>query len=229
VDGVVIPARWASSRLPGKALAEIGGVPMVERVRRCAARARADRVWVATDDERVVSVIRSFGGHAVLTPPCASGTARVAWACRDAGFARVVNVQGDQPFVDPAHINLVFDALRQGHTLVTLSAPLADPADPACVKVVVDRSENAMYFSRAPIPWGGPWRQHVGIYGFSAVALRMVAELPAPLTGEDLEQLAWLESGLKIHVVAVDAPTFAIDTPAQLAAARARLAEGSDA
>jgi CMP-2-keto-3-deoxyoctulosonic acid synthetase len=192
---------------------------MVERVRRRCLRSRADGAVVATDDERIARAVWDFGGDAVLTPPMPSGTARVAHAARQIDAEYLVNVQGDQPFVDPAHIDAVIDGLHAGAPIVTLSAPLdGDPADPSKVKVVTDRLGRALYFSRAAIPYRGPYRQHVGIYGFRADVLR---DLPSdPMTAEDLEQLAWLEHGRSIHVIPIDVPVFAIDTPDQLAAAQ---------
>jgi CMP-2-keto-3-deoxyoctulosonic acid synthetase len=202
---------------------------MVEHVRRQALRSIAGGAVVATDDERIARVIWDFGGDAVLTPPMPSGTARVAHAARQIDADYVVNVQGDQPFVNPAHIDVVIGGLHAGSDIVTLSAPLDDAEDAARVKVVTDRQGRALYFSRAPIPWGGPYRQHVGIYGFSARVLRELPLLPPPKTAEDLEQLAWLENGLPIRVIEVSEPVFAIDTPDQLRAARNRFPEESHA
>lgn len=193
---------------------------MVERVRRRALRSSAGGATVATDDERIARVIVDFGGEALLTPSLPSGTARVAHVAPEIEAEYLVNVQGDQPFVNPRHIDAVLAALHAGSDIVTLSAPLDDAADPAKVKVVTDRQGWALYFSRAPIPWGGPYRQHVGIYGFTARVLREIATLPPPSTSEDLEQLAWLENGFSIRVIEVDEPVIAIDTPEQLAAAR---------
>lgn len=224
----VIPARFASSRLPGKALADIGGVPMIVRVwERVRAVPAVDTVLVATDDARIAEVARDAGAEVAMTGPCATGTDRVAEAARlhAPGLREtdvVVNVQGDEPFVDPADIGAVAAAVGDC-PIATASAPLlGDPTDPARVKVVTDHTGRALYFSRLPVPSGGPWRVHVGVYAFAAWALAEVAALPpSPLErAESLEQLRWLQAGYAIRVVPVAVAHFSIDTPADLERAR---------
>lgn len=224
----VIPARMASTRLPGKPLADIGGAPMVVRVWERVRRTEGiDRVLVATDDPRIAEAARARGAEVVLTGDCASGTDRVAEAARFTGALRVVNVQGDEPFVEPADIARVVAAVTEATPIATASAPLeADVEDPARVKVVCDPSGRALYFSRLPIPRGGPWLLHVGLYAFTAPVLQAVASLPpSPLErAEGLEQLRWLEAGYRIRVVAVPTGPVSVDTPDDLARAQARYA-----
>ncbi len=227
----VIPARLGSTRLPGKALADLGGAPMVVRVWERVRRAEGiDRVLVATDDERIAAAVRSRGGEAVLTGECASGTDRVAEAARNTGALRVVNVQGDEPFVEPADIARVAAAVTEATPIATAAAPLTEGVeDPARVKVVCDDAGRALYFSRLPIPSGGPWRLHVGLYAFTAQVLAAVAALPpAPLErSERLEQLRWLAAGYRIRVVSVPAGPLSVDTPDDLERARRRFARGA--
>ncbi|MFZ5479971.1 MAG: 3-deoxy-manno-octulosonate cytidylyltransferase [Myxococcota bacterium] len=221
----VIPARYDSTRLPGKALAEIGGTPMVVRVWERVRRARGvGRVVVATDDERIARAAASYGAEVVMTGTCASGTDRVAAAALGQGARVVVNVQGDEPFVEPDHVDLLADAVTADTPIATLSAPLlGDPADPARVKVVCDARGRALYFSRQPLPRA---RLHLGLYAFSAEALAGCTALPpSPLEqAERLEQLRWLEAGWAIRVVPVAKATLSVDTPADLERARAMAA-----
>ncbi len=226
----VIPARLDARRLPGKPLLDLGGAPLVwrvyERVRRCR---DLSRVIVATDSPHIVDVVRALGGEAVLVDaPCASGTERVARAAAATNAPFVINVQGDEPFVDPIALSRLAQHLRAGATLATLAAPLPPDRryDPATVKVVRDAAGDALYFSRAPIPGD----QHLGVYGFGQAALRAVSTLPrGPLSrAEDLEQLAWLEAGWRIAVVDAPRASVSIDTPADLDAARAHFAAAGD-
>ena len=156
---IVIPARWGSTRFPGKPLADIAGKSMIERVHaRCAASARASRVIVATDDERIRSEVARFGGEAVMTPAdLPSGTERMAWVARETEADIYVNVQGDEPLLPPATIDAAVDALIRNPEadIATACCPLtgdADIANPNIVKLVTDRAGFALYFSRAPIP-----------------------------------------------------------------------------
>jgi 3-deoxy-manno-octulosonate cytidylyltransferase (CMP-KDO synthetase) len=227
-----IPARFASTRLPGKALRPLLGRPMIEHV---VARARAargiDRVVVLTDDERIRDAVLGFGGECEMTPAdCPSGTDRIAWAARRWRAAAVINVQGDEPMLEPAHVERIASLLRERPevamaTLAALAEP-ADLADPAKVKVVLDRTGRALYFSRAPIPFprdGGaaPALRHIGIYGYRRdVLLRLAALEPTPLERtEALEQLRALEHGIPIHVLEVAHAGFGVDTEADLARA----------
>lgn len=223
----VIPARYPSVRLPGKALADIGGRPMVvrvwERVRRVPG---VDRVVVATDDGRIADAVGGVGGEVVLTGVCASGTDRVAAAVASLGLVPriVVNVQGDEPLVDPAAVAAVVAGVDDIHPIATGATPLeGDPQDPARVKVVTDHRGAALYFSRRAIPSAGPWRLHVGLYAFTAAALRAVAALPPSSLelSESLEQLRWLEAGWRIRVVPLPEPFPSVDTPADLERIRA--------
>ncbi len=223
---IVIPARMGSTRLPGKPLAPVRGVPMIGRVVERALRVSGvDRVVVATDHAAIADVAEAFGATAVLTGPARSGTHRVAEAVAAIGWrGAVVNLQGDQPLVDPASVGRVVARLAAGAAIATLAAPyLGDPTDPHRVKVIV-AGERALWFSRAAIPVGGPWWQHVGVYGFAPGALAAaVAAPPGGSAGEDLEQLAWLEAGLEIAVDLVDDAPPGVDTPEQLAIVEARL------
>lgn len=231
----VIPARRGSTRLPDKPLADLGGAPLVWRVVEAARRCPAlDAVWVATDDAEVAAAVTARGGIAVrVDAPCASGTARVARALEAAadldllgstGFDVVVNLQGDEPFVEPAVLADLVAAVRGGAGIATAAAPLPAGAetDRHAVKVVCDAAGFALYFSRAAIPG----RLHLGVYAFAPAALQAVAHLArGPLAAaEDLEQLAWLEAGWPIAVIDTPAAAPGIDTPEDLARARARWA-----
>lgn len=233
---VVIPSRLGSLRLPRKALAEIGGRPMVARVVERCLRARGlEAVVVATDDEEIGAVAMAAGARVSMTPAALpSGTDRVAAAVGHLGLpddARIINVQGDQPFVDPALIEAFVEALdAPGVERVTARAPLiAGAEDPARVKVVTDAAGRALYFSRAPIPHGGPWWLHIGIYGFRLGALRDFAALPpTPLeAGEGLEQLRLLEHGRPLFVLDWPEGQLSVDTEADLQRARATLLAAS--
>lgn len=217
---VVIPARMGSTRLPGKALAPIGGVPMVEHVRRRACRsAAAERVVVATDDARILEAVRAHGGEAVLTGPAPSGTHRVAQVAADHP-GPVINVQGDAPLLDPDHVDLVAALLAEGAEIATLSAGWPEGAgdDPALVAVLPGPD-----FVRGYRPGA---RLHVGIYGFAPGVLARAAAAPrsARAIARDLEQLAWLDAGLRIRVGEVACAPPSVDTPAQLERVR-RLVE----
>lgn len=242
----VVPARWASSRLPGKPLADIGGRPMIRRVWERASAAGFARVLVATDHEAIAGAVRAFGGEALLTDAdCPSGTDRCAAAAAAVGWpdgGLVINVQGDEPFLDPDHLRRLAAAFADpAVAIATLAVPLTDPEalrSPHVPKVVVARSGNALYFSRQPIPhvrdadpadWPArhPMRRHVGVYAFRRNALATVAALPpSPLErAESLEQLRWLEHGHAIRVVDVGASGITVDTPEDLARANAAAPE----
>lgn len=231
----VIPARFGSTRFPGKPLVELDGQPMVVRVaRRVAACDRFARVLVATDDDRIEAAVAAAGIDCVRTPSdCASGTDRVAVAVRAAGLgdARlVVNVQGDEPLIDPEDLAALIDeTLAAGTDMGTLARPL-DPArlhDPNVVKAVVSHRGRALYFSRAAVPHGAdahgagadvvPPLQHVGLYAYLPPVLEALAAAPpSPLErAERLEQLRALELGLTMHVALArsTAPTIAVDVP----------------
>jgi 3-deoxy-manno-octulosonate cytidylyltransferase (CMP-KDO synthetase) len=247
---VVIPARYASTRLPAKPLADIAGKPMVVRVVEAALRSAATEVWVATDDERVRDAVASHGYQVLMTDPQhASGTDRLAEVAAALGWGDeeiVVNVQGDEPLIEPALIGGVAAALADDATaaVATAANPLVDPADffnPNVVKVVSDGQGRALYFSRAPIPWArdafaasprqlpdslGACR-HIGIYAYRAGFLRRYGQLtPAPLEAiEALEQLRVLWHGFAIRVVLFDHPPEpGVDTVEDLQRVRQRFA-----
>jgi len=211
---------------------------MIEHVYRRAQQAKSlDRVVVLTDDERIRRAVENFGGECQMTPAeCRSGSDRIAHAARQWQAAAVVNIQGDEPLIDPRAIELLAAHLRQVPTdpMVTLASPAeaASQEDPNTVKVVLDRRGYALYFSRAAIPHcrDGPAAgglQHLGIYGYQRQTLLELAELePTPLEGyESLEQLRALENGIAIRVLLVAAAEPGVDTPADLRRAAAKLVE----
>ena len=235
-----IPARWASTRLPGKPLALLAGRPMVEHVyRRVAAAQGIGRVVVLTDDERVGQAVEAFGGEWEMTPAaCASGTDRIAFAARSWEAEAVVNVQGDEPLVDPEAVSAVAAhlAAHPEDPIITLAAPMPpeELADPHAVKVVLDREGYALYFSRAAIPYprqsgGATPLLHLGIYGYQWGALLALAALPpSPLeTSEALEQLRALENGMPIRVLPALRGTPSVDTPEDLARVERLLASAN--
>ncbi|MCB1035507.1 MAG: 3-deoxy-manno-octulosonate cytidylyltransferase [Acidobacteria bacterium] len=240
-DAVVgaIPARYGSTRLPGKALAVIAGKPMIEHVYRRAQEVEGlDRVVVLTDDERILGAVETFGGLAQMTPAdCASGTDRIAWAAKDWQAAAVVNIQGDEPLVDPVGVGRLARHLRRfpDDPMVTLAAPAREEelSEPAAVKVVLDCRGYALYFSRAAIPYPrtpGVARplKHIGIYGYQRRTLLHLAGLqPTPLErAEGLEQLRALENGVPIRVLEVERSSPGVDTPEDLERVR-RMVEGA--
>ncbi len=247
----IIPARYASTRLPGKPLSDIHGRTMVERVYERARAARSvDRVLVATDDERIAAAVRGFGGEAVMTSPAhATGTDRLAEAARGTDAEIVVNVQGDEPMLDPAWADAAAGALLAdpGLPMATLSLPLRSVDEmmaPSVVKVVTDARGDALYFSRSPVPHvrlgagtdlraaalaavaRGLARKHVGLYAYRREALLRFASLPpsALEEAEGLEQLRALAHGMRIRVVSVEGEGgVAVDTPEDLERVRALL------
>jgi 3-deoxy-manno-octulosonate cytidylyltransferase (CMP-KDO synthetase) len=249
---VLIPARLASTRLPDKPLADIAGLPMVVRVAQRAAQSAAARVVVAADDPRIVQACAAHGVDAITTGTRhASGSDRLAEACVRLGLdgdAVVVNVQGDEPLIDPALIDACAGRLaaEPDCAMATAAHPitaLADYADPNIVKVVCDARGHALYFSRAPIPWRRdgaaagapalpepPALRHVGLYAYRAAFLRRFPALPpAPIERtEALEQLRALWHGHRIAVLVSDAaPGIGVDTPEDLARVRALFAAGA--
>jgi 3-deoxy-D-manno-octulosonate cytidylyltransferase len=233
----VIPARYGATRLPGKPLAEIDGRPMIWYVWDSARRAKVpSRVVVATDDERIASAVRGFGGEAVLTSPaCASGTDRVAEAARTMDEEILINLQGDEPLMHPSVLDAVAGPLVSDPDVLmsTAALPQDDPEEytrTSVVKVVVDARGDALYFSRSPIPHfrdsgAGPYRKHLGIYGYRRAFLFRVAALPpSPLEeAERLEQLRVLQAGYRIRVVDVGHDSVGVDTPEDLKAVEERL------
>lgn len=231
-----IPARYGSNRLPGKALLPLAGRPMVEHVwRRATAAVGLTRVVVLTDDGRIARVVEGFGGEVEMTPAeCASGTDRIAWAARSWDCDGVVNIQGDEPMIDPEGISRIAAHLADHpeDPVVTLAAD-AEPGDldvPSVVKAVLDRRGYALYFSRAPIPFprmpgGAAPLRHLGIYGYQRPALLELARLePTPLErSESLEQLRALENGIAIRVLTGARPSWGVDTEEDAVAMERRL------
>ncbi len=244
---VVIPARHASTRLPGKPLADLGGKPMVVRVAERAAQSGAAEIWVATDHVEVARAVEAAGFNAIMTSPDhASGTDRIAEVATRLAWAEdsiVVNVQGDEPLIDPGLVREVAQTLA-GHdsaAMATACHPLHDLASlfsPNVVKVVLDRAGFALYFSRAPIPYGRdafqnmpsrlppelPAYRHIGLYAYRTAFLRQYAGLTPPALErfEALEQLRALWHGYRIAVTVTDvAPAPGVDTPDDLARVRA--------
>lgn len=248
----MIPARFGSTRLPGKPLSDIHGKPMIQHVHERVRRARRpDRVLVATDDERIAAVVRGFGGEVVMTSrDHPTGTDRLAEAARGTDAEIVVNVQGDEPLVDPEGIDAAVDGLARdaGLDIATLSLPLREVEEmlsPSVVKVVTDAKGEALYFSRSPLPLvrlGSSAdlraaaaaavgrrlaRKHVGLYVYRRASLLRFASLPpSPLElAEGLEQLRALHHGMRIRVVEREgAASPAVDTAEDLERVRALIA-----
>lgn len=241
----VIPARYASSRFPGKPLADILGKPMIQHVYERSRRASSvDRVLVATDDERIAEVVRRFGGEVCLTGDCPTGTHRVYEVSkRLPDYEIVLNIQGDEPLLEPAMLDALVHPFLERPELVmtTLAEPISNPQDylsPDVVKVVCDPMGSAFYFSRAPIPGsraGSVWTpeapclRHIGLYGFRRDFLAKMVHLePTPLEQrEGLEQLRALEHGYRIYVSVTPYSTIGVDTPQELEAVVRRLQSGS--
>lgn len=236
---IVIPARMESMRLPGKPLADICGLPMIVHVMNRALEANIGPVIIATDSEEIAATVRTHGGEAILTrKDHPSGSDRIFEAIQafdKAGrFDCVVNVQGDLPTIAGGDIQAALAALRAGDAdIATLAAEIHDPAErtnPNVVKVVGseigERRLRALYFTRATAPYGeGPLFHHIGLYAYRRAALaRFIALPPSKLEQrEKLEQLRALEAGMRIDVALVDSVPLGVDTPDDLALARARL------
>ncbi len=235
---VVIPARYGSTRFPGKPLAPIKGKPLVQHVYERAKRAKlADKVVVATDDKRILDAVISFGGNAVMTSKKhPSGTDRAAEAASKPGYGKydiIVNVQGDEPLIRPSMVDAVIRLLDDGRASIgTLAVRTNDPRealDPNAVKVVFDKDGFALYFSRSPIPFdrnkwtalradeikGGSVYKHIGIYSFKRDALYIFISLRPSLLEktERLEQLRAFEAGMRIKVGITRYETIGVDTP----------------
>jgi len=227
---VVIPARYASTRLPGKPLVSLAGKPMVQRVYERAKQAQTvQRVIVATDDQRIVDAVRAFGGEARMTrPEHRTGTERIAEVAAHEPGDVFVNVQGDEPLIEPLAIDAAVGALleepaAQIATVATAIRHAGDIMDPNVVKTVLDFEGNGLYFSRAPIPWVRDtqhkvhvkyWK-HLGLYVFQRDALLEYPTLPQGDLEkvEQLEQLRWLENGWKIRVAEVPHDAVSVDVP----------------
>jgi len=236
----IIPARFASTRFPGKPLADIGGKPMIQRVYEQAEQAQAlNAVYVATDDARIFDVVKNFGGNAVMTSDKhPSGTDRCLEAFQKINDPAsdqdvVVNIQGDEPFIDPGQIDAVCSFFENKETMIaTLAKKIVSEQElfnPFINKVVLSAKHQALYFSRSPIPFlrnikkedwvkKHDFYKHIGIYAYRAGVLAEIARLkPSPLEkAESLEQLRWLENGYSIHVGITAVESIAIDTPDDL-------------
>jgi 3-deoxy-manno-octulosonate cytidylyltransferase (CMP-KDO synthetase) len=243
----LIPARYASTRLPGKPLVDLGGQSMIERVVRQARQANLSRVVVATDDERILHHVQDFGGEAVLTrSDHPSGTDRLWEAFQQLGAPAevrcIVNIQGDEPFIHPAQINALADLFQNQATapaIATLVKPVVSEEElfsPHLPKVVLNQHQQALYFSRHPVPYQRQhaptdWLQHhrylrhLGLYAYQPTVLQQLTQLPvSPLeAAESLEQLRWLEAGFIIQCAETELEAFGIDTPEDVEKALVRL------
>lgn len=237
----IIPARYASTRFPGKPLASIGGKLMIQRVYEQASKV-LDLVYVATDDQRIYDAVVGFGGKAIMTSDKhKSGTDRICEAYEKSGCNRevVVNIQGDEPFIMPSQISTVCDLFDSPDTqIATLVKPfsandsIADLENPNSPKVVIDGAGNAVYFSRSIIPYlrgveKSEWLKrhtffkHIGLYAYKAEVLKQVTKMSQSTNEicESLEQLRWIDNGLKIKVGQTETQTIGIDTPEDMARA----------
>lgn len=238
----IIPARWGSTRFPGKPIHPIAGKPLIQHVwERCQEARKLDAVIVATDDLRIAEVAFAFGAEVALTSPdCPSGTDRAAQVAArlGRGFSGVINIQGDEPTISPALIDQLASALKKNPRLqmVTAASVLADPAElsnPNCVKVTLAKNGDALYFSRSviPFPFADPeggivFYRHQGIYGYRRDFLKkFVRWAPSPYERiERLEQLRALERGVPIRVVIAQQDSLGVDAPEDVARAEERLA-----
>ena len=242
----IIPARYASTRLPGKPLLEIAGKSMIQRVYEQASQAKLlSKVIVATDDKRIVKEVVSFGGLVQMTDQShTSGTDRCAEVAKDfQDIAAVVNIQGDEPFIDPLQIDLLITRLQEKNvqiaTLVRKFQTTEALLNPNTAKVVLNERQEAMYFSRSPIPYlrgippklwldNATYYQHIGIYGYKRATLLEITKLPQGQLEriESLEQLRWLEHHYPISVALTDKISFGVDTMEDLEKARLMAGEG---
>ncbi|MDR0413575.1 MAG: 3-deoxy-manno-octulosonate cytidylyltransferase [Dysgonamonadaceae bacterium] len=234
----IIPARYASTRFPGKPLADMRGKPMIQRVYEQVAHLLDDLI-VATDDERIVSAVEAFGGAAVLTSPDhRSGTDRCFEAYGKSGrfYDVVLNIQGDEPFIKPSQIRLLQDCFKENETqIATLIKPYTGSDDfeslfdPNTPKVIVNSRQQAIYFSRSVVPYcrglhhtewlkNHTYYKHIGLYGYRSEVLKAITALPpTPLeTAESLEQLRWIENGYVLKTAVTTEDTIGIDTPGDL-------------
>ncbi|MBY0244689.1 MAG: 3-deoxy-manno-octulosonate cytidylyltransferase [Sphingobacteriaceae bacterium] len=231
----IIPARYASTRFPAKPLADIGGKTMIQRVYEQAKKSNLTQVIIATDDEKIVSEIKKFGGEYILTNSNhQSGTDRCAEVVsKIKDFDIVINIQGDEPFIDPIQINLLISCFDNQNTeLATLVKKINSETElfnTNIPKVVLNNKQEAIYFSRHPIPFirnaeekhwinTHQFYKHIGIYGYKSATLLKIAQLsPSNLeNAESLEQLRWIENGYKIQTKTTEIETIAVDTPEDL-------------
>lgn len=231
----IIPARFASTRFPGKPLVDIGGKTMIQRVYEQALQSSLTKVVVATDDDRIAEEVSRFGGEFVMTASThQSGTDRCAEVVKSLpGYDIVINIQGDEPFIDPNQINLVCDCFTDEKVeLATLIKEIHTEDElfnPNIPKVVIGHEQQALYFSRHPIPYlrnaekenwltSHQFYKHIGIYGYKTVTLLAITQLHPSLleVSESLEQLRWLENGYQIQTRLTTIETIAIDSPSDL-------------
>ena len=234
----IIPARYASTRFPGKPLVDIGGKTMIQRVYDQVSK-ELDDVYVATDDQRIFDKVLSFGGKVIMTSDAhRSGTDRCyeAFTKLEDWFDVVINVQGDEPFIQPEQIEALKNCFADDETqIATLVKKITDKDgvevlfNPNSPKVVIDKQNNALYFSRSPIPYKRgsdeknwiaehDYYKHVGVYAYRSEVLSQIVQMPPSKLelAESLEQLRWLENGLKIKAGFTDVETVGIDTPEDL-------------
>lgn len=246
----IIPARFASTRLPGKPLADIGGKPMIRWVYENTAKELND-VVVATDHSDIEQAVLGFGGRVMKTSPDhPSGTDRCAevtqtLASSGESYDVIINIQGDEPFIKKSHLRLLKDAFSDPATqIATLANPIGDSAElmnPNTVKVVVGKQGNALYFSRSPIPYSRhvaddnwlsshTYLKHLGMYAYRSEVLQQITMLEPSILEktESLEQLRWLENGFRIKVLVTREPSQGIDTPGDLEAARKNIRKRQD-
>ena len=233
---VIIPARYASTRFPGKPLATLAGKPVIQHVYEKVSSVVAD-TWVATDDDRIFNTVEAFGGKAIMTrTDHKSGTDRIEEAVEKIGgeWDVVINVQGDEPFIQTSQIETVCRCFDDPSTeIATLGKPFGDNieaiSNPNSPKIVIDKRDYALYFSRSVIPYvrgkeaqewalSYPFLKHIGLYAYRRNVLKEVTRLPQGTleTAESLEQLRWLENGYRIKVGQTDIETIGIDTPEDL-------------
>lgn len=229
----IIPARFASTRFPGKPLIDIGGKSMIQRVyEQCKKATSLSDVIVATDDERIADHVKSFGGKVAITRSNhQSGTDRCEEVIQTyTGLCdAIINIQGDEPFIDPEQINTLANVFHQPQVqLVTLKKKMeleADILNPNMVKVISNQQGEAIYFSRLPIPFRRnpeakiTYYKHIGIYGYRKETLSAITQLPLGILeqAENLEQLRWIEHGFRITLIETTIENIAIDTPEDLA------------
>ncbi|HAE20098.1 MAG TPA: 3-deoxy-manno-octulosonate cytidylyltransferase [Verrucomicrobiales bacterium] len=228
----IIPARWASSRFPGKPLHPLLGKPLLQHVfERASLCAELDELVIATDDDRITALCKTIGAKVIKTrPDHPSGTDRIAEAAQQCEAAsHVINIQGDEPLLEPELVDTLARELREDSNIpmITAGSPLDDPellADSNIVKLVIDRNQNALYFSRSPIPFRRsdtpslPTYRHLGIYGYRVDFLKHFITLPpsALETAEGLEQLRALENGATIRVHLTEHEAIGLDSPDQI-------------
>ena len=217
---VVIPSRWKSSRFPGKPLELIGKKPMIQHVCERVSKSNADDIWIATDDQRIFDVAESFGAQVMMTTQCDTGTERVIEVHQTINSDIIVNVQGDEPFINPKDINLVIDLIKSNpNSIATLKTDLIDDEakDPNTVKIITYIHKEVALFSRNTVP-AGNWFKHIGIYGYSSEVLDRIAVMKPTENSINnlLEQLTWLDNDIPMVAEYTEYKSFGIDTPEDL-------------